>query len=117
VVNAIAISPDGTWLATGGNDRRAMIWGYDGRLNATLTGHAGAVDAVAISPDGSWLATGSDDGTARIWAADDGATPCNVSALRVDGTVSACAWRPRNLGLCIVGARGLYQFSLRAPEE
>lgn len=115
-VNAIAISPDGSWLATGGNDRKAMIWGRDGGLRATLTGHTGEVAAVAISPDGRWLATGGDDGMARIWAANSGETPQNVSAIRVDGTVSGCAWRPHGLALCIVGARGLYQFTLRAPE-
>jgi WD40 repeat protein len=114
-VNAVAISSDGSWLATGGNDRKTRIWDFEGTLRATLTGHTGTVDTVAISQDGTWLATGSDDGTVKIWAANGGDSPQNVSAIRVDGAVSSCAWRPRSLGLYIAGPRGFYQFSLRAP--
>jgi hypothetical protein len=67
---AVAIAPDGTWLATAGGDGTARIWCVDGTLHATLAGHKGTVRAVAIAPDGTWLATASHDGTARIWAAD-----------------------------------------------
>ena len=67
-VTAVAIAPDGTWLATGSDDRTVRIWDpATGRQRATLTGHTGPVTAVAIAPDGTWLATGSDDRTVRIW--------------------------------------------------
>jgi WD domain, G-beta repeat len=69
-MTAVAISPDGSWLATAGADKRARVWAADGTARATLTGHRGRVTAVAISPDGSWLATASWDTTARIWVAD-----------------------------------------------
>ena len=73
VVAAVAIAPDGSWLATGGSDGTARIWdAATGQPRATLTGHAGLVAAVAIAPDGSWLATGGSDGTARIWDAATG---------------------------------------------
>ena len=68
-VEAVAIAPDGTWLATVSWDGTARTWAADGTHRATLTGHAGSVDAVAIAPDGTWLATGGDDQTARVWAA------------------------------------------------
>ena len=69
-VGAVAIAPDGTWLATASDDRTARIWAADGTPRATLTGHDSAVRGVAIAPDGTWLATASDDRTARTWAAD-----------------------------------------------
>ena len=64
----VAFSPDGTRLATGSLDRRAIVWdAVTGQPLLTLAGHNGAVGGVAFSPDSSRLATASDDGTARIW--------------------------------------------------
>ena len=61
-VSAVAIAPDGTWLASGGRDGSVRIWDpATGQQRAVLTGHTGAVTAVAIAPDGTWLATASDD--------------------------------------------------------
>ena len=72
-VNAVAIAPDGSWLATGGDDGTARIWDpATGRQRAVLTGHTLAIYAVAIAPDGTWLATTSYDATARIWDAATG---------------------------------------------
>ena len=70
MVQAVAIAPDGTWLATASWDKTARIWAADGTPRATLTGHKSPVTGVAIAPDGTWLATTSGDQTARIWAVD-----------------------------------------------
>ena len=112
-VRAVAISPDGTWLATGGRDETARIWSADGTPRATLNGHRGWVTTVAISPDGAWLATGgNDDGTARIWSSAE----CScVTALRVESTVTVCAWLPGGGDIYIGGDRGIYRFSLLPP--
>ena len=67
---AVAIAPDGTWLATGGEDGTARIWARHRARPAPPADRDLGVNAVAISPDGTWLATGGSDGTARIWAAD-----------------------------------------------
>ena len=113
-VTAVAIAADGTWLATAGEDGTVRIWAADGTPRATLTGHDGGVTAVAIAADGTWLATVGEDGTVRIWAVG-GAPSSGVTAIRVDGDVSGCAWFPASTDLCIGGNRGLYRFSLRPP--
>jgi WD40 repeat protein len=69
VVNAVAFSPDGRWLATGSNDGDARIWDAAGGRDRLRLPHGSAVSSVAFSPDGRWLATGSQDGSARIWDA------------------------------------------------
>jgi WD40 repeat protein/serine/threonine protein kinase len=67
-------SPDGTRIATGGEDHLARIWdARSGALLVTLSGHTGEVWSVRFSPDGTRLATASRDGTARIWDVASGA--------------------------------------------
>jgi WD40 repeat protein len=63
----VSWSPDGRYLAAGGEDA-AGVWDAEtGRLRHTLLGHTGSVLGVAWSPDSSRLVTGGADGTARVW--------------------------------------------------
>ncbi len=78
-VYAMALSPDGKWLAAGGwfapghgvkDDEVGTIRLYEfasGKLVALLKGHADVVDGLAFSPDGSKLISGSKDKTAILW--------------------------------------------------
>ncbi|MFE2132027.1 NB-ARC domain-containing protein [Streptomyces sp. NPDC059466] len=92
-VSAVAISPDGTWLATGGDDRAVRIWDVaTGRITATLTDHASRVTAVAISPDGTWIATGDNSGAVRIWDVATGQITATLAGR--DGPLSAVAISP-----------------------
>src|SRR5689334_18309058 len=67
-VLCVAISPDGKWLASGGNDSTIKIWDLKtGRLLRTLYGHNAKVLAIAISPNSHYILSAADDGTARLW--------------------------------------------------
>jgi WD40 repeat protein len=70
-VLALAVSPDGSWLASAGDDPIVQLWNTaDGSLRATLAGHAGSVQSLVAGPDGSWLASAGYDQAVRLWNAD-----------------------------------------------
>ncbi len=67
-VGAVAFSPDGRRLVTGGGDRTARIWDpASGRELAVLRPHGGWVASVAFAPSGDRLITSASDGRVRIW--------------------------------------------------
>jgi WD40 repeat protein len=93
-VFAVAVSPDSTWLVTGGQDGTARVWDtVTGRERMVLTGHDGGVSAVAVSPDSRWLATGDSRGTVRIWDSVNGQRQADFLTGHVGG-VSALAVSP-----------------------
>ena len=72
-IDAVAFSPDGKTILTGGDDRVARLWdAVTGRPIGQPLVHQGTVFAVAYSPDGKMLVTGSADKTARRWDAATG---------------------------------------------
>jgi WD40 repeat protein len=72
LVTAVAISPDGRLVATGGKDRAIRLWRADGTPFRTLRGHRGQVTSVSFSPDGGAIVSASADDTARIWSVAGG---------------------------------------------
>ncbi|KAF8179114.1 hypothetical protein BJ912DRAFT_644648 [Pholiota molesta] len=74
-VHAPTFSPDGRFLATGGDhvERLVKIWdAVTGKHLRNLVGHEWAVSALAFSLDGSKLASGSGDYSARVWDVQSG---------------------------------------------
>jgi WD40 repeat protein len=70
VVNSVAYSPNGKYIASGSLDRMVQVWDAPtGTLRHTLTGHDDWVTSVSFSPDGKYIASGSGDQTVQVWDA------------------------------------------------
>ncbi len=67
-VRALALSPDGAWLASSDWDGVIKLWTTLSFTNvATVEAHDGAAQALAFAPDGSHLASGGADALVKIW--------------------------------------------------
>ncbi|MGQ4433155.1 MULTISPECIES: nSTAND1 domain-containing NTPase [unclassified Streptomyces] len=106
-VNAVAFTPDGRLLATGGSYGAVQLRRTaDRRTTATLP-VPGRVRSVAFSPDGSTLAATSSDGPVRIW----GTTDHRLRTLLPAATTGAraLAFDPRGRTLAVAADDGTVQ--------
>jgi WD40 repeat protein len=73
-VHGVAISPDGTIVASASADMTIGLWSTatGEAIHAPLTGHTKGVMAVAFSPDGRYLVSGGDDGQVILWDVNGG---------------------------------------------
>jgi WD40 repeat protein len=65
---AVAISPDGQLLVSGGSDGALYVWSLVSYCHIkTVPGHIGWVRSIVFNHDGTTVYSGSDDGTIKIW--------------------------------------------------
>lgn len=97
-VLAVAWSPDGKRLASGGggfehHDTTVQVWdALTGGHVVIYHGHHGTITSLAWSPDGTRIASASDDGTVQVWDANSGATLLIYQGHV--GPVSSVSWSP-----------------------
>lgn len=73
-VQAVAFSPDGLLVASGGADGAVKIWeARSGSVLRSLPAHARGVTELLFSPDGTELLTAGRDRYARRWSVSTGA--------------------------------------------
>src|SRR5207249_10324483 len=72
-IYAVAYSPDGSRLASAGQDSLVKVWDMaNGRELAVFRGHSEPVRAIAFSPDSKHLASAGEGKVIKIWEATTG---------------------------------------------
>jgi WD40 repeat protein len=92
-VLAVAFSPDGDTVVSGGADQQVRRWDVlTGRLAGAPLGHRGTVTGLAFDLDGAVLASAAADGTVRLWHGRTGAAGAVLEGHH--GAVTAVAVSP-----------------------
>ena len=103
-VAALAVSPDGQWIASGSNDGVRLWDAATLALTGALRVRDWQVNFLAFSPDGRTLASGQNMGQATLW--DVATRRPLVSLLGSDRAISSVAFAPDGGELAMGGFDG-----------
>ncbi len=108
---ALTFSPDGSFLATGGDAGIVYLWDVaTGAIVRRYVGHTNMIErALAFSADGRYLASGSFDRTARIWDVATGAELRRFTGYS-DG-LARVAFTPDNARLMTISNDGIVRLT------
>ena len=105
VMGAIAASPDGKQIWTGGFDRFLPVWdASNGKLLETLGDQSPPISCIRFSPDGKLVASADDVGLIQLWDSFKRKPLFQLSGHK--GRVSDLAFHPTEPRLVSVGVDG-----------
>lgn len=105
-LTALALSPDGKYLASGSADLSLRLWVVaEGRVRTMFRGHGRQVNSAAFSPKGEYLASAAGNGEVKIW---DVGVVSEKTSLKVDPPrmLLSVAFSPDGQWLVASGADG-----------
>ena len=104
VCRCVAMSPTGTYLATGGSDSLVAVWDtQDWVPKYSIAELTGAIWSVSFSFDGSYVVAGSDEGSGlTVTHVESNETTCSMSTAGEKGG-QCVGWHPSRYALAYTG--------------
>ena len=94
-VYALAFTPDGKRLVSGGADRSVKVWNVaTGTRLYTLSDATDGINTIALSPDGERVAAGGLDKTIRIWHLGEKEGTLENTLIAHEDAILKLAWSP-----------------------